>query len=78
MISVTVADTGMGISPDVLPHVFDSFRQADGSNTRNYEGSGLGLAISQQPAGLLGGQITVTSELGKGSTFTLRLPVRMA
>ena len=78
VVSFEVADTGIGINPDVLPHVFDSFRQADGSSTRKYEGTGLGLAIAQKLAGLLGGQITVRSKVGEGSTFTLRLPVRMA
>jgi signal transduction histidine kinase/CheY-like chemotaxis protein len=77
-ISLSVADTGIGINPDVLPQIFDRFRQADGSDTRKYEGTGLGLAISQKLAGLLGGQITVTSEPEKGSMFTVKLPVRMA
>lgn len=74
-IIISVADSGIGISPDHLPHIFDEFRQADGSTSRKYGGTGLGLAIAKKYANLLGGNITVTSVLEKGSTFTLTLPV---
>ncbi|MGA9753641.1 MAG: response regulator [Desulfobaccales bacterium] len=71
-----VRDTGVGIAPQVLPYIFDKFRQADGSSTRRFEGTGLGLAICQSLAKILGGEIAVASELGRGSTFTLCLPRR--
>lgn len=71
----TVKDTGIGIAADQLEHIFDEFRQVDGSSTRLYGGTGLGLALSLGLAGLLGGEMTVESELGVGSTFVLRLPV---
>ena len=70
----TVRDTGCGISAEELPHIFDEFRQVDGSTTRQYGGTGLGLAISQRLTGLLDGEINVHSELGAGTTFTLTLP----
>jgi signal transduction histidine kinase len=70
---VEVADDGPGIAPEHLPHLFERFYKADAA--RSGGGTGLGLAIAQENARLLGGEIHVTSELGAGSRFTLRLPV---
>ncbi|TSK09079.1 MAG: response regulator [Geobacter sp.] len=70
-----VEDTGIGIAPQYLDSIFHEFRQADGSTSRSYEGTGLGLAIVKKTACLLGGDVSVASELGMGSLFTLRLPL---
>lgn len=72
---VDVSDTGIGIMPEAIGSLFDRFTQADTSTTRRFGGSGLGLAISKRLAMLLGGDITVQSELGRGSTFTVTVDV---
>src|SRR5205823_4336660 len=72
---ITVSDTGKGISADFLPHVFDRFRQADSSSTREHGGLGLGLAIVRHLVELHGGTVQAESRgEGRGATFTLRLP----
>ena len=73
-----VEDTGIGIDREVLKHIFKPFSQADSSYTRKHEGVGLGLAICSKLVKLLEGAITVESELGKGSVFTVELPLQIA
>mgnify|MGYP001458123470 CR=1 FL=1 len=72
---IDVGDTGIGMTAETLERVFNPFTQADASVTRKYGGTGLGLAITRRVARLLGGDVTVVSEPGAGSTFTLRTPV---
>ncbi len=72
-----VRDTGCGIAPERLAHIFNSFEQAEAGTTRRYGGTGLGLAISRRLAELMGGSLTVESGLNEGSTFTLTMPVEV-
>jgi signal transduction histidine kinase/DNA-binding response OmpR family regulator/CHASE3 domain sensor protein len=74
MVSFSVKDSGIGIEPKNFSKVFEEFQQIDNSNTRKYKGTGLGLPISRRLALILGGDLTVESEIGKGSTFTLTIP----
>jgi GAF domain-containing protein/CheY-like chemotaxis protein len=76
ILSISVTDSGIGISEEALGRIFEEFQQADTSTTRQYGGTGLGLAISRNLARLLGGELKATSELDKGSTFTLTIPVQ--
>jgi signal transduction histidine kinase len=73
----SVADTGIGIAPEHHRHVFDEFTQVENPLQKTVKGTGLGLPLSQRLAGLLGGTIDVASELGKGSVFSLAIPVRL-
>ena len=73
---IDISDTGIGISPEDFDLVFDSFKQADSSVSRKYGGTGLGLPISRKLALFMGGDIFLSSELGKGSTFSLLLPLK--
>jgi signal transduction histidine kinase len=73
-ITIAVADTGIGMTPEQMGKLFQEFSQADASTTRKYGGTGLGLAISKRFCQMMGGDITVESEMGRGSAFTIRLP----
>ncbi|MFO1006646.1 MAG: response regulator [Planctomycetaceae bacterium] len=72
---IDVVDTGIGMKPESLNRLFNAFVQADSSTTRKFGGTGLGLVISRKFARAMNGDVTVASELGKGSTFTIRIPL---
>ncbi len=75
ILNLTVEDTGVGIAPDMLPHIFDQFLQVDSSPRRRFGGTGLGLAICQRLMELMDGSITVASRFGEGSVFRIELPL---
>jgi signal transduction histidine kinase len=75
-ICISVVDTGIGIKPEFIETIFEEFRQGDASTTREYGGTGLGLTIVKKLAELMGGFVSVTSEVGKGSIFSITLPCR--
>ena len=74
----TVTDTGIGMTEEQLGRLFQDFAQAEASTSRRYGGTGLGLALSRRLCRLMGGDVTAASEQGRGSTFTVRLPVVVA
>ncbi len=73
-VELAVVDTGVGMTPEQLGKLFQEFSQAEASTAKKYGGTGLGLAITRKLARMMGGDVTVTSEMGKGSVFTVRLP----
>jgi signal transduction histidine kinase len=74
-IELAVADTGIGMTPEQQAKLFEEFSQADATTAQRFGGTGLGLALSRKLARMMGGDVTVTSEPGRGSVFTVRLPV---
>jgi signal transduction histidine kinase len=76
-LKLAVSDTGIGMKKEALDYIFDEFRQADMSSTRRYGGTGLGLAIVRRFIVLMGGEIAVESEVGKGSKFTITIPINL-
>ncbi len=77
LITLRITNTGIGMTPEQLGKLFQAFEQADVSTTKKYGGTGLGLVISRKFCQLMGGDITVTSDAGKGSTFTVTLPAQV-
>jgi len=73
-IELAVADTGIGMTPGQQAKLFEEFSQADATTAQRFGGTGLGLAITRKLARMMGGDVTVASETGKGSVFTVRLP----
>jgi signal transduction histidine kinase len=73
-VELSVSDTGIGMTPQQQAKLFEEFSQADATTAQRFGGTGLGLAITRKLARMMGGEVTVTSELGKGSVFTVRLP----
>ena len=74
IVEFAVADTGIGMTPEQQAKLFEEFSQADATTSQKFGGTGLGLAITRKLARMMGGDVTVTSEPGKGSVFTVRLP----
>ncbi len=78
VVSFQVSDTGIGMAPEQMSKLFQTFTQADTTTTKRFGGTGLGLAITRRLCRLMGGDITVASGAGQGSTFTIRLPAAAA
>ncbi len=76
-LTLEVEDTGIGIPPDHLPHIFERFRQVDGSSTRRFEGTGLGLTIVKESVDLMMGKVTAKSKLGKGTIIKVEFPMNL-
>jgi len=77
-VELAVADTGIGMTPEQQAKLFGEFSQADATTAQRFGGTGLGLAITRKLARMMGGDVTVASEPGKGSVFAVRLPVHVA